>query len=353
MGGASVCQVCNRAPATRLFGSLRYCARCGVRADERINRGRRVECRECGRPFRAPGSAARYCSGPCRKKGYARHHRAAPGARKSRQGAGKGRGGKGAAPRCRVCSRSLAAAAAAAPAAGRGRGAARVYCSDACRAKGRRAYNLEYNRRYGADPENRAVLAARYSAAPARDRSRLRVDCKECGRPFERATARSRYCSDECRKKGYARSVRDSQRARRARGFAAKCRECGGPFTAHALASSYCSDACRARGSARRRASGAGAAADVEGPAVVRAATAARCRVCGGRFDAGVRPGKPRVYCSDACRAEGDRARQREGNRRRHRADPKKRALRAARGADAAPARRRRRAAAAGTGGRP
>ena len=150
-----------------------------------------------------------------------------------------------------------------------------------------------------------------------------RVRCRECSKRFQAPSLLVKYCSDPCRKEGYARSVRDSQRARRARGYAARCRECGGPFTAHNRTVGYCSDECRNRGSARSRSGGAPGGAGR--PATVRGSTAAKCRVCGRRFDPGILPGRPRVYCSEACRVEGRLA----ANLvyvRRGLADPKKRA---------------------------
>ena len=41
------------------------------------------------------------------------------------------------------------------------------YCSEACRTEARRRLNLEYNRRYMADPAKRAIMLARTRAAAA------------------------------------------------------------------------------------------------------------------------------------------------------------------------------------------
>ena len=60
---------------------------------------------------------------------------------------------------CRVCTREFAP--------DRGPGKPRAYCSDGCRAEGRRALSREAMRRYRADPEKRAIQAMRKSAAAA------------------------------------------------------------------------------------------------------------------------------------------------------------------------------------------
>ena len=129
----------------------------------------------------------------------------------------------------------------------------------------------EYMRRYLADPEKRAVHAARKRASTAR-RSAMEagnrssaVQCAQCGAKFTAGSRRVRYCSDACRKKG------------RARAKAAYIR--------------------RGRAPAAR-------------------ADAARCRACSREFAPSAGPGRPRAYCSDACRAEDRLVYTREHGRR-------------------------------------
>ena len=102
-----------------------------------------------------------------------------------------------------------------------------------------------------------------------------------------------------------------------------RCRMCGRAFQTPNRSYRYCSDACRRAG--RRAAHGRGSAR----PRMVPKPSGgkAECRMCGRPFTA---PTRTVRYCSDACRADGGRARGREGVRR-CLADPKRRALQAAR----------------------
>ena len=200
MSGPIACRLCGRAFEPRRTGSRHCCAPCTARAVKDAAKPRRIQCRECGREFAAPHQAVRYCSDPCRKKGYARHKNSiARRPTRSRGGAAKCRacGKEFAAPtrsvrycsdpcrkdgyarhrarwqprparkgetlECRACGRAFES--------DRGPGRLRVYCSAECRAEGERAYIREYMRRYLADPERRAVQAARVRASAARRRA--------------------------------------------------------------------------------------------------------------------------------------------------------------------------------------
>ena len=138
------------------------------------------------------------------------------------------------------------------------------YCSDPCRSEGRRRYYRKYMRRCMADPEKRALNAARaraYSAARrARDRGErdgqgpparrsaggdepravppLTSTCRLCGITFEvYGSAAHSYCR-QCTAKT------DMEIARKRR---MECKECGKVFVTSRIAK-YCSDACRAAG---------------------------------------------------------------------------------------------------------
>ena len=168
--------------------------------------------------------------------------------------------------------------------------------------------------------------------------SEKRAKCRECGGAFPTRNLSVRYCSDACRERSHPRYRRARGRPGRPSGEAtAKCRACGRSFPTPSRAVRYCSDPCRKDGYARyhhiqwrpRRAN----------------ERTAKCRVCGKDFATDMGPGKPRVYCSAACRADGTRARNREYMRR-YFEDPERRAMQAVR-TNAASARRR----AAGKGG--
>ena len=267
------CRLCGRQFRPRAGGPVRYCARCGKKADREVGRVHRVRCKECGGAFETPNRSILYCSDACRKKRHARRRRIAIAAAASAPAAPPPAGPQPAAPasppgrmrtvKCRICGGAFQT--------DMRPGNPHVYCSPPCRAEGKRARMREYMRRYLADPERRAVHAARLRASTARRRARdgrdevPRMRCKECAREFSPASRSVRYCSDPCRKKGLAR-VR------------AACR--------------------------RRREEREGRPATV------------RCRVCSREFAPVHGDGMPRIYCSLACRAEGRRAYFRERVRR-------------------------------------
>ena len=148
---------------------------------------------------------------------------------------------------CRVCGKGFAAA----------RRSDR-YCSVPCRAEAARRRNLEHQRKYMADPEKRAMTAARARAAEAaraaREGGGRRPDerqapranpsaepstCRLCGRGFEQYGRGWRAYCRRCTSK--------ADRAVAAR-LRAKCKECGKAFTTSNRAVRYCSDGCRAEG---------------------------------------------------------------------------------------------------------
>ena len=136
------------------------------------------------------------------------------------------------------------------------------YCSDGCRADGARRRNREHQRKYLADPEKRALTAARNRAIAAARAARKRGGrppqrqappradpdaepsvCRLCGRTFAQygRSNRHAYC-----RRCTARADRDVGRTLRA-----KCAGCGGRFSTTSLAVRYCSDECRADGALR------------------------------------------------------------------------------------------------------
>ena len=209
-----------------------YCKRCTARADKEIAKTLSVDCKECGKAFPARMRTVRYCSDKCRaahridaetrrrrnadpekraiKMARARAHNAARRARErggrkppraGRDATSPRSGAKAAEPRpCALCGRSFA------PPGGRGRRpvhcrrcAARAdrkigrertlnckecgarfstpkrnvrYCSKACSADSRRRATLERYHRRMADPEKRALAAARRRAQLAANRAR-------------------------------------------------------------------------------------------------------------------------------------------------------------------------------------
>ena len=132
----------------------------------------------------------------------------------------------------------------------------------------------EYMRRYLADPERRAVHAARQRASAAKRSAmyascRVRaVRCARCGAEFSTELPNAKYCSDPCREWARARYNTAYKRRRRERG----------------------------------------GAAPVE-------AAAAKCRVCSKEFVPRHGDGLPRLYCSLACRSDANRASDRESRR--------------------------------------
>ena len=157
----TACLLCGRGFVPLGPGPPRYCARCTARASKESTRVLRVRCKECGRDFSTQSRAVKYCSDACRKRGRARASVLSDRARAPRQR--EGRPSKKEAIACRTCGGRFF------PAQGY-RGHPPSYCPDACRADGKRAKAREYARRYLADPERRAIHAARMRAYAARRR---------------------------------------------------------------------------------------------------------------------------------------------------------------------------------------
>ena len=212
-------------------GRHAYCKGCTARADKKAARMPRVDCRECGKPFLTRTRTVRYCSDACRasasrrasietqrrrmadpkkramrlasirawaaaRRAGARGDKPPPPPPRASRGAGIPRSSaKAAKPRaCALCGRDIEP---------RGRGMRPVhcrrctaradreygrvvtmgckecgkkfvmskravrYCSKACRADGRRRVARESARRTRADPEIRALTAARNRASLA------------------------------------------------------------------------------------------------------------------------------------------------------------------------------------------
>ena len=225
---AATCVLCGTSFAPYGRGSRTFCKRCAARADRRAARTHRADCKACGKRFAAASRSFRYCSDECRADGVRRRNRehqrkymadperraiamararAYTAARASRE-----RGGRPPQPQppmradpnaeptvCRLCGRTFAqygrtnrhvyckrCTAKADRDAGRtlrtecrtcgGRfstaSRAARYCSDECRAEGKRRATQESDRRFKADPERRALAAAQNRARNAARRSK-------------------------------------------------------------------------------------------------------------------------------------------------------------------------------------
>ena len=153
MSETSVCRQCGRDFAPYRPGVQLYCNTCRNKAAKEATREHRRRCKECGKAFRTRSRAVRYCSDPCRKKGYrstgpVKYHRMPHGA----------------AAKCRICGKTFKV--------GMGRGRLRVYCSEKCRDEGTRIRNRMDMRKYLADPEKHAIQRARMRAIRARAHAR-------------------------------------------------------------------------------------------------------------------------------------------------------------------------------------
>ena len=200
--------LCGRGFKPSGSGRPRYCRKCTAWADGEVAGLHRLRCRECGRDFPTPVRSVHYCSDTCREnasahRAEARSQRRLPRARRAAGAATASTTGAASPapplPMCRMCGKIPAA------------GSQRTYCSDACRTEGRRARERRRARRRLADPEKRAVHAARMRALYARNRAAtasdraVRARCGTCGREFSADRRNAKYCSGPCRKKGRAR----------------------------------------------------------------------------------------------------------------------------------------------------
>ena len=177
---------------------------------------------------------------------------------------------------CGVCGRKFSA-----------RRISAKYCSDPCRAEAVRRQNRECARRYMSDPEKYAIALARSRAWAAGKSAAGRGGGS---RPRAGRVAGSRPRTSPAR--------------------SAACRLCGRSFAQYGGATNhaYC-----------RRCT---AKADREATRVLRV----DCKACGEKFST---PNRSVRYCSDPCRAEGQRRNRRENDRRR-RSDPDRHARAAA-----------------------
>ena len=132
------------------------------------------------------------------------------------------------------------------------------YCSDACRAAGKRRIGVEGQRRYMADPEKRAMALVRSRMAAAAGRAGAQggrqpragrnatgpesVACRLCGRAFAPYGGAHHVHCKTCD----ARLDREIGRA-----IALDCKECGKRFSTKSRVVRYCSKECSAV--ARRR----------------------------------------------------------------------------------------------------
>ena len=225
MAGSTACGLCGRTFAPYGSTRHSYCKACTARFDREAAKPHRIDCKECGKKFTARMRTVRYCSDECRVDGkrrflreYMRRYLADPGnhgrmlarvrAAKSARMAREGRGGRqgqrrrrqGPQPRagrsaagkaksrtCGLCGSTFAPYGGArhtyckrcTARADREVSKARrndckecgkaftavphsvLYCSDKCRASGKRRMALERRSRVAADPERHAALLAR------------------------------------------------------------------------------------------------------------------------------------------------------------------------------------------------
>ena len=233
MARQPACRLCSRSVKPSGRGKTpSYCKRCTAKADREIAKKPRVDCQECGKTFSTRTRSVRYCSDACRTAAarradivnqrrheadpwnramkLARARRAAtarrarargrrPPTRASRDVKSLKRNAKAAEPYpCELCGRDFAPYGGARPVHCR-RCSARIdmeidkeravkcmecgkkfstptrvarYCSRACSAAGRARTSREGERRRMADPEARALAAARTRAWVAANRGR-------------------------------------------------------------------------------------------------------------------------------------------------------------------------------------
>ena len=239
MAGTAACRLCGRSFEQHGKGRRAYCERCTAKADRAVARENNTECKECGKRFSRTSRFRAYCSDKCRTEGgrrrireYMRGYMADPekramclarirmsaAKRKAREGgrpaAGGRRKGGTAAGRppsrpvnakrgtCGVCGRSFAPYGSAKRAhcqqcaARFDREISRVlrakckecgkefstksrnvrYCSDKCRASGSYRGIRESVRSRAADPELRAIRAARGRASNVAYRARKKAE---------------------------------------------------------------------------------------------------------------------------------------------------------------------------------
>ena len=154
MSTTAACQRCGRHFTLHRPGAQINCTPCKNWAAKEAIKTLHIKCKECRKPFATASRAVRYCSEQCRKRGRRRSTDSQKRSYRTRTSTVK----------CRICGKSFKT--------GRGHGTRRVFCSDECRAAGRKILNRECQRKYLADPEKRAIRRERTYAAAARRRAR-------------------------------------------------------------------------------------------------------------------------------------------------------------------------------------
>ena len=202
------CRLCGCSFVRPGSGRHLYCKRCTTRTDREVSRVRRVDCKECGRPFSTTYRGARYCSDECRAD--ARRRRAREYVR--RRWADPGKRAIVAAHTRAIAARRRAADAGGRPKTGQGRrqeagSAAKTRTFD-CKLCGR---SFELRGRGVRSYCKQCIAKSDRAAATA-----PRRHCKECGRRFESKARFALYCSKECSANGAQRSLRSRGRKRMA-----------------------------------------------------------------------------------------------------------------------------------------
>ena len=139
------------------------------------------------------------------------------------------------------------------------------------------------------------------------------IACRLCGRDFVPQWAGVQAYCTSCRNRAAKKAAKKHR---------LRCKECGKSFTSASLAVRYCSDPCRKNGYRT--------STDLVNNRHPAHGEIVACRVCGKAFKAERGRGKLRVHCSEKCRAEGRRIRNRE-DMRKYLADPERRAVQRAR----------------------
>ena len=203
------CKLCGR--NFRLHsgaGHRSYCNRCMDKAGGKIHRMLSVECAVCGKRFSTVRSIARYCSDGCRAEGRRRSYLESYRRRMAD-------------PEKRALTRARGRLAAAAIAARKRGGRRRTAgSSDGSPPRGAAGTAVDCGlcgRSFVPRGRSSRVYCRRCAAKAERELARvLRVDCRECGRTFSTTDRIVRYCSDECSDAGKERVRVESVRRRMA-----------------------------------------------------------------------------------------------------------------------------------------
>ena len=187
-----------------------YCKPCMARADRKIARMPRVDCRECGKTFPTKTRAVHYCSDACR---FVATRRANIENQRRYE----------ADPEKRALKRARARLAAATRRA-RARGekpppiASRDVGSLKRNARAAEPYACGLcGRDFAPYGGRRPTYCRRCTAKTDKEIGRaMAVDCKECGKEFSTLNRVVRYCSKACRAAGRMRNTSERARERRA-----------------------------------------------------------------------------------------------------------------------------------------